>query len=330
MEFTQYKCPVCQERFQNGDDIVVCPDCGAPHHRACYEENRHCYYADRHGAGFSFEKEQVAQDASGQENADVLTCPRCHAENEKTAFYCNSCGAPLSEDFNPQPGNANAQQNRGQGVPFGYGAGAPVFDPLVGLNSEDEIAPGVKVGEAAKYIGKNTPYYLLVFNKLKTMGSGKFNFSAFLFSGAFFLYRKMYALGIVLVLAMIGLTVGSAYFMMSSNYFENYNNLLGELQNGTRISLFSSEMMTLMLPALMSLARLIIMAVCGFTANRIYYKHCTKVITEVKKEEKTEDLSKVLEAKGGVNLPMGVSFFVTIVVIYEICNFIINRQTFWQ
>ena len=39
MEFTQYTCPVCQKRFVLGDDVVVCPECGAPHHRECFEQN---------------------------------------------------------------------------------------------------------------------------------------------------------------------------------------------------------------------------------------------------------------------------------------------------
>lgn len=38
MEFTEYKCPVCDKQFKKGDDIVVCPECGAPHHRECYEK----------------------------------------------------------------------------------------------------------------------------------------------------------------------------------------------------------------------------------------------------------------------------------------------------
>ena len=29
MEFTQYTCPVCDKRFENGDDVVVCPECGS-------------------------------------------------------------------------------------------------------------------------------------------------------------------------------------------------------------------------------------------------------------------------------------------------------------
>ena len=33
--YTGCKCPVCQQPFTETDDIVVCPECGAPYHRAC-------------------------------------------------------------------------------------------------------------------------------------------------------------------------------------------------------------------------------------------------------------------------------------------------------
>ena len=61
MEFTEYKCPVCDKQFKKGDDVVVCPECGTPHHRECYEKEGHCHFADKHGADFSFEKEQLEE-----------------------------------------------------------------------------------------------------------------------------------------------------------------------------------------------------------------------------------------------------------------------------
>ena len=32
------QCPVCGKSFQESDDIVVCPQCGAPHHRECWKQ----------------------------------------------------------------------------------------------------------------------------------------------------------------------------------------------------------------------------------------------------------------------------------------------------
>jgi hypothetical protein len=42
-------CPVCTKSFREGDDIVVCPDCGTPHHRACYSEIGRCARFQLHG-----------------------------------------------------------------------------------------------------------------------------------------------------------------------------------------------------------------------------------------------------------------------------------------
>ena len=36
-DFTQYTCPVCGREITPSDDIVVCPQCGAPHHRDCWK-----------------------------------------------------------------------------------------------------------------------------------------------------------------------------------------------------------------------------------------------------------------------------------------------------
>lgn len=320
MEFTQYTCPVCGEQFQNGEDVVVCPECGAPHHRACYEQSGHCFYADKHAPGFSFEQPD-GEDAA-EEAAHVVICPQCGKENEKTAFFCGVCGCPLQPEDRKQQENSAGQDSRQstQGMPFGFGtAGASAFDPLAGMNSEEEIAAGVKVGEMAKFIGKNTPYYLMVFNRIRQFGAGRFSFSAFLFSGAFFIYRKMYALGIVFSLLMIGITVGSAALMLSNSWMisMNYADLLGNFNSGT---FGAAEMSVLAVSAGFNVLRIGIMLFSGFLANKFYYNHCIKHIRRIKSEQKGDDLNKTLETQGGVNLPMAISLFAAYAVIYELCN----------
>lgn len=47
--FKGIECPVCLAAFGENDDIVVCPDCGAPHHRHCYKELSACKHAALHG-----------------------------------------------------------------------------------------------------------------------------------------------------------------------------------------------------------------------------------------------------------------------------------------
>ena len=42
MNYKGVSCPVCGQEFKEGDDIVVCPECGAPHHRSCYKQLGNC------------------------------------------------------------------------------------------------------------------------------------------------------------------------------------------------------------------------------------------------------------------------------------------------
>ena len=39
------KCPVCGAYLFDEDDVVFCPECGAPHHRECYNAVGHCALA---------------------------------------------------------------------------------------------------------------------------------------------------------------------------------------------------------------------------------------------------------------------------------------------
>lgn len=48
-KFSGADCPVCRAAFVETDDIVVCPDCGTPHHRHCYAELSACGNKERHG-----------------------------------------------------------------------------------------------------------------------------------------------------------------------------------------------------------------------------------------------------------------------------------------
>ena len=331
MEFSDYKCPVCNETFKSGDDVVVCPECGAPHHRECYEKNGHCFYEDRHSDDFNFEN---ADADDNQDDSEFLECPNCHYQNEKTAFYCNKCGQPLSAEYqnqaqqntqqnaNPYNQGFNNGQSNFQGMPFGFGIGGmPTFDPLAGMNGEEEIAENVKVSEAAKYIGKSTQYFLPVFKKIKNGFTARFNFSAMVFAEVYFLYRKMTVLGVIISLIMISTSVASTAIMMSPEWINSYNSIMASMRSGVSVSLFSSDLSFMYIPLALQGLRLVIRILSGLFANRLYYSHCSKRIQHIK-AEKPEDLSKTLEQKGGVNLPLAASFYAASMIISYIGNFI--------
>ena len=51
-----YGCPCegCGEPLTLKDDIVVCPDCGAPYHRTCYEKLGRCIHSPAHATGYEW------------------------------------------------------------------------------------------------------------------------------------------------------------------------------------------------------------------------------------------------------------------------------------
>lgn len=338
MEFTEYKCPVCGEQFKKGDDIVVCPECGAPHHRECYEKEGRCHFADKHGDGFSFEKEQSgAADDQAEQNDEsgTVVCKRCGTDNPKEMFYCSNCGAPLydnkEETQNPRQNQNNGQpnpnfgQNQGMppfGIPFGQTNPqmAAAFDPMAGMKSDEPLIDDITAGEAAKFIGKNTPYHLRVFSFIKKFKKSRFNFTAFILSGIYFLYRKMYALGILFSVLTFGSTIASGYIKTLPAWQNIYNNILQAQGSGQVVSLsnnfgLSAEDFWLFLsPLIANIISMAVMLICGLTANKCFFNHSVKKIKKIKSTTDKEHLTEVLETKGGVNLPLAISVAAALIV----------------
>ena len=54
-KYVNVPCAKCGKPFTEDDDVVVCPDCGAPHHRSCYLELGHCARQDQHTDGSTWQ-----------------------------------------------------------------------------------------------------------------------------------------------------------------------------------------------------------------------------------------------------------------------------------
>ena len=125
MDLNGQKCPACGRNFDHDDDIVVCPVCGTPQHRACWDERGECVNASRHAEGYVWQPEAAGYRAEPQpeeqtENKQgTQVCPICGAENNPNSLSCTNCGAPLTaggaQPFNPFFNAGEA------GNPFLYG-----------------------------------------------------------------------------------------------------------------------------------------------------------------------------------------------------------------
>ena len=41
-------CSVCTKKLKDSDDTVFCAECGAPHHRECWNKNGGCGFSELH------------------------------------------------------------------------------------------------------------------------------------------------------------------------------------------------------------------------------------------------------------------------------------------
>lgn len=307
MEYKDIRCPVCGVPFDDDDDVVVCPECGTPHHRKCYERIGKCANSERHDESFSWNEEK-------RENAAFSICPNCGAKNPTDAIFCNSCANPIGTSSENKSNQQQTPPYHGgagpQGMPFG---GFGSFNPsdvysATGIAKDQELAQGVTAQECEKYVKTNVFYYLPVFRNIKNFGKSRFNFSAAIFSGAWFLYRKLYlAGGIFLALTALCLFTESFFF---NSFYETYRDIaqtLGETTAGTYQivnyavhNLNPSELLFFILPPLASFMRIVLMIVSGCIGNKLYYKNAVKKIQKVKSENPS-NLTDALNNIGGTN-----------------------------
>ena len=99
MRYTGNLCDGCHEPLLDNEDIVVCPECGTPQHRQCYDKNNQCVNAHLHSEGFSWQgtvSEKTAAASSTLVNEDNngqdIVCPNCKQTNPPGTDVCRHCG----------------------------------------------------------------------------------------------------------------------------------------------------------------------------------------------------------------------------------------------
>ncbi|MCI9256380.1 RING finger protein [Acutalibacter sp.] len=342
IDFTGIKCPVCGVPFKEDDDIVVCPQCGAPYHRDCYAQKGQCVFPELHQAGKEWAPPPPPKPPVSAEVKD-RECPACGCLNAHSAMFCNRCGAALTEGS--QPGQqAQPHTQPPPYTPYGASSRGPypgqapyssrgqypgampfAFDPMGGVNPADTLDSGVSYGDASKLVKQNTAYYMPVFRYMKQTGRNKFSFSAFLFSGAWMLYRKQYKQGAVIT----GLMLVIYLLYLSSSIFVATPALMSLMEQAgmdvTRGFAPTSEQMIVIsqlltenpalylkicLPMLCLLLLLALMLFTGIRGNKMYMNHCIRTVRQVKAANLADYPNMTLDAKGGVNTSVAVCMFV--------------------
>ena len=233
--YTGNHCPVCEQEFTDNDDIVVCPDCGTPYHRACWQKVGACMHQSEHAAGFEWKPEVGAGAA---EAAHAATCPNCGTHNTPGAVRCSHCGCPLPKAGEEAPGAA-PQKPQDQGPIYARNpgdvnpGGAPRNDraapgPHIDTYSAGpdgiqrrEIGPedpieGIKAKDWAAFVGRSPMYYLMQFFRMsETKQKVTLSLSAFLFGPAYLFYRKMWKQGVLFALLDFIVMLPSLLYLMA-------------------------------------------------------------------------------------------------------------------
>ena len=197
-----YGCPCegCGQPLTLRDDIVVCPDCGAPYHRTCYEKLGRCIHSPTHAAGYEWKFPY-------QEN-ELRTCPSCGERTLRSEEHCRCCGAKLPPEGAEQPNDrAEEEQNFDYASFYRQFEEGNVPDPLKeayqAAFGKEEQMDGISCKDWNAYIGRSAPSYMTTYSRMElTHSKIAMSFSALLFGPFYFFYRKAWkpAFGFLMVL----------------------------------------------------------------------------------------------------------------------------------
>ncbi|MEG0615298.1 MAG: RING finger protein [Oscillospiraceae bacterium] len=311
-DYIGVKCIVCENNFTEDDDIVVCPDCGTPYHRACYNEKGACINTELHESGKSF---KIPEKELDEMQAEKTQCPRCGEINPPLTMFCEKCGLPLGvKQENPQQ-NPNVEEIQGEGqLPF-QGLNINFSDPLCGFNPEEKFEDAT-IAELGAFIGTNTHYYLPFFKRMKeTKRKLALNFSAMLAPTLYYSYRKMPMLAILSFLIKFVISLPSMILILSDSAFST----LPFAEIFANINVNSQSF--LMVSAVANFLSYGVIFVTGLLSNWFYYRHTLRKIKEIKQVEST-GIPEQLKAKGGVSIPMMVTFIALPFVVAFVISFI--------
>ena len=310
--YEKYNCPVCYGKFFDDDDVVVCPDCGAPHHRECFNSLGHCKFENEHGTDKQWNannNEHTDNDNSG----NTLHCPYCNKEIFSDTIFCPQCG----NDVNKESGKSNYNNTYTNQNATGFGQ-FMMYDPLGGISPEEDLG-GATAIDCASYIKASTASIIPKFSKMnRNKKKISWNWVSFLIPEFYFLYRKCYGFA---VLAITGFIAFYCLQLPMLNWMYNLPGYTQTMANNQLVQLMSENAATLSTTnfvlsniglGVFVLYRLLF----GMFGNYILKSNCIKKINEFKADPNVVDYQETIALKGGVN-------FLAVMLGYIVLQFIL-------
>lgn len=308
MRFENQICPVCEKKFIENDEIVVCPECGTPHHRSCYNSLGECKNKSLHKEGFSFEPVK-----ENQEKIDILI----DDEIKNTSDVINVVNVEFNGD--------DAKNNEDLKSTI-----EELFKNINGKSTDQVLINNTPSSYYEAAIGKNQNYYMPRFLIMEgTQKKHLLNVCAFVFPFAWAVYRKMYKLALLvfcLYIALMGVTM--APILSNEELMTSMNNCLEEdpqfyekillYESGQNVTFTKTQSEFIELSKKFTISPVIaygtlfvsltMKVLLGLFATRLYKDKLKKNIERAKKLSLEEaQLKTYLKSKYGVT-PMFVAF----------------------
>lgn len=310
MKYDNVKCPVCDEVFTAESDVVVCPECGTPHHRDCYLKTGRCHNDAKHSDGYTWVNPYapttpVAEQAKRTEPPKVIS------------------GGVVTPQMAPNGAMPAIEVDREGNTRAVYRA----------------ISPNEKIGEFTveeygKVVQKNIHKYIPKFMMLeRSRGKISVNFAAFFFGPFWLFYRKMYKYGAaaLLILGILPLIFMGDVLTYSEETTAVYNEFVEVMLSDADITEAELEAKTDEIldsmpvePTVLRVSSYIEFAISlalGFFGNLLYKKHCEEILTKAKalKDRPDEWEAKIARAGGRTLLAvlMAYAAFSIVVAIFS-------------
>lgn len=264
--FENVLCPVCNRKFEEGDDVVYCPDCGTPHHRECYNAIGHCVNRGLHASGYSFfdemnQKTQLLKEEQQEKTDSILKNFKVDDDKYEETF---------DPFFTPEQISIAAYGKDTQTI-----SGESVLDYAITIRTN--ISRFINIFKEFEYKGRKTSW----------------NWGAFLFGSLYLFYRKMYKQAVLFHFAFISVVYASCFAMMklAPNYIDaakNFANLYSQnkLTNEDIIALSNvSDISKASIIMYISIGIIVLLRVIqALWADRFYKSTISELIKSVNKQ----------------------------------------------
>ena len=302
-KYTGCQCIICQKLFEDTDEIVVCPECGTPYHSSCYQSAGKCINQPLHAVGGSWQSVQNEH----RRKLGGIECTHCGYVNLPDARTCISCNLPL--EIPEDAKSPNDAEDFTITTPDGEQHYFQASDPCCGM-SPDYDMEGERLGDVARFVQKNTLYYIPLFRRFKeTDRKLSFNLPCILFPYFYFANRKMWAMAILsgiiwMICSLPNEFLNVLMLLKDASYLEMLRTAGEDMQvieNITEFLMAHQQLMEDLQTPLFFAGMTFRIGLCLF-GNYLYFRFVLKSVRKIRQIAPNPNLKKaLLSAEGGTS-----------------------------